>query len=630
MSLRVPSWSAAAAGALLVAACSSSSTQPPPNDGPPVYRATVPLDPEGVVQSTITVTHPLGSRLTVHAGTRITLVGVAGGAGVVAVGLSAAAGSPVTLPAGITPVSQVGVTVTAGGVARQAVFSPAAGVDPQASVTATAPASGVDLVIPADASDGALGLLFDVGSGRPVRIETAIPRPAAGAGALTSGSNAQVAAAVAGATLSFPLGGTTSAAAGTTAGSTSASAAPSGGYWTTFAIQDPGCLDVGGSQLCGPYRASMVTIVEESTAEILGVCTFGGANVVSTPSYPPGYSFSCERTQGASGETTALRISSSQVANVPLLKVNLVDPATGQPRWEIYARPTGGVHTPSGGELADPYSDRNLKFAVAKTFTFETKDRTKDYAWMRRHTVDPLVSAGYQAALKRFWTTSTGIAARVDVYDTLVGRVVMEDVLTGEGWKVRAADTKGNAGAYDYTERSYQGTFTAKMVMPIVNATVWEITGDVTFKKYEVPPYPDTGYDWYYPASGTATQTSYTVPGNVACYGEPPSFTDTFTLGLGTSYLWILTGSDPARYGGSGDTSTSAGIVASHPYKECCPMNELMGQPLCADKTLDVYANPWMRTGETDRTGAVDGVLGGTYQTQNGPSYEWSLAPVTQ
>jgi hypothetical protein len=431
--------------------------------------------------------------------------------------------------------------------------------------------------------------------------------------------------------MSFGIDHTGTYAAGASAPSSAPT--PSGAYWVSFTAPDPGCIQVGSVQVCGPSKVDRVEVIEYSTAEILGMCSFGDSDTATTGQIPPGYQFWCQRSQGASGGTT-ITVSSMQ-ANLPWIRAYWVRASDGLPMWETYYQPQGGLNGP-GGPYSDPYQHKEFQFAGYKKLTFTTTEDV-DYSYFKEYAFQPLVDAGYEATIGNFQASSPGFTGEVDVYDTLDGRVLMEEnVIKKKQWKVVTdpSSTTGNRGTYQYAS-GYQATTQASLtiggVYGIPQATVWKITGNITFKIDKSQTTQEMQV--FTPAPGsTITQTVYTVPDPTGlCYGVPASFTDTYPVEKGDGTLGIKAGSDPVQYNASASISAST-PVQTHAYQECCSYRT----PLCNDMTLaaDAQQHMWLLTGlgGAFSTGSPDGELKGTYDCTSGQTgcgtYQWDMVPL--
>lgn len=589
--------------------------------------AKVALDSTGTVQTTVSVSGPGGSTLTLYAGTRVVLIsnGIINPlpANLENVYLSLI-NSGETLPPlqnGVIQLIQLRIVLTIDNIEREASFWPASGAATEQGLKLLAVVANQNI------SNGTMGMLFDTVSGKAVKVaSSAVTMTGAGGAGSSSGSPASGAASGTGTgQMQFNMNHTGSYSVG--GSSPGAGSSPAGAFWSSFTIADPGCVPVGNVQVCGPSRVDRIEITEESTADILGMCSFGESNTASTGVIPPGYQFWCERIPGAGG-STEIRVSSMQ-ANFPIIHAYLVLVSDGLPMWETYTNASGGLNGPGGAVYPDPYQKKEFEFAGFKKLTFVTT-ANKDYNWMRQHALQPLRNAGYTANLHSFSSTSPGFIAEIGVYDTLDARVLIEDnVILKEPWKVRSGDTtKGNRGTYDYTPR-YRGTTKATATFPIMGYKVWEITGDVTFEKD--PNYSNEQYDVYTTSAGTITQTQYTVPVPNGCYGVPASFTNTYPIFKGDGYLSIVKNSDPVQYIVSASVSPNT-PVEPHNYQECCSFMN----PPCEDKIMQAneQEHEWLRsgTGQELKTGQSGGFLTGTYSfpPYGTPSYEWTLTPVDE
>jgi hypothetical protein len=593
--------------------------------------AKVTLDSAGTAQSTITVGGPGGSSLTLYAGTRIALIGIGGvietpaSLDNVTLSLVAPSGTLPTLPDGINALTSLRIRLTIDGTEQEAWFWPTS-----ADSTAEQGLKLVVVVSAADVKDGALGLLFDLASGSAVRV---------GSSALTALGETSPSA-----TVSFraPLASATSIPGSRqmqfnpnrtgsyqTGGSTPGSgSAPGGTFWSMFNVPDPGCATVGTIEVCGAKKVESVAINEESTADILADCVFGESNTATSGMIPPGYQFWCERIPKEDGSTD-IKISSPQ-ANLPIIRAAIVRASDDLSMFLTYHRATGGLHGPDGTVYSDPYQKKEFEFAGDKKLTFTTTaNKTMD--WMQQHALQPLLDAGYTAWQRSFQATNPGFIAEIMVGDTLDARVLMEeDVILKEPWKVRKGDaTRGNRGTYDYTPK-YKGTAKASMKFPDTSNLVYEISADVTFEKDSAL---STETMDVYTASGTITQTNYTVP-NPGCSGVPASFTDDpYPIAKGPyGDLWVKVGSNPIEYVASATLSAQTYPLKSHNYSMCCGSQ-------CSDEVLEPGAQEhmWLMTGlgGAFKTAESDGRLKGTFEhvQQVGTYvikaglYEWNFAP---
>lgn len=441
---------AAALVALSLAACSGEKSSAPAGPGGPAQGVRVMLDPQGHVTSTVTTAGPAGLRATLFQGTTVTQDGATGPqvpAGEVYLSVREST-SQVALPNGFVPVAKFRVVLTAGGAEREASFWPP---EPATSSLTGWADAGLLVEIPLDASVGAgtQGLLFDVtaGSALPVGSSTTFQSGSGGAGGATAARARAVAAAAAGAGMRFNPARTGSYT-GTTYTGTSGEAVPQGLYWVSYTMPDPGCLDVAGARLCGPVTVPIVNVTDESSGDQLAGCIFGASNVARGGGLTP---YWCERSFDAGTGATTFKIS-SQYGNLPVLGAK-VDSSDGVPMWNPYrVAPSGGLHTPEGAVLADPYEDRTLSFAGRKRLYFHM-GADKTWGWWKAHGPDPVAAAGYTVTHQSYQTVGGGgHLGHFDVVDTLDGRkVIEEDVLAPLGWTRRTGpgETWGNKGTYE-------------------------------------------------------------------------------------------------------------------------------------------------------------------------------------
>ena len=582
---------------------------------PPSAKVT--LDSEGVVQSPLTVAGPGGSTLTLYAGTRIALIGEDGAIETpastsnVTLSMVAPSGTLPTLPDGISALTSLRILLTIDGIEHAAWFWPA-----DAGGTVEQGLKLVVIVSAADVQDGALGLLFDVASGSAVRVGSSTLTSLGGATSMPGSQQMTFSPTRTG---SYQTGGSTPGSG----------SAPGGAFWSLFNVADPGCITVGGVEVCGAKKVESVEVTEESTAEILADCAFGEGNTATSGVIPPGYQFWCERIPKADGSTD-IKISSPQ-ANLPIIRAKVVRASDNLPMFWTNHTAMDGLHGPDGTVYSDPYQKKEFKFAGDKELTFITK-ADKKYDWMRQHAFQPLLNAGYTAWQRFFQATSPGFIVKINAVNTLDARVLIEEnVILKEPWTVRKGDeTRGNRGTYDYTPK-YKGTaratlYSAPLPVPSPPPIVkyWEISAEVTFAKDSAL---STETMDVYTASGTVTQTSYTVPdttGTGLYYGIPSSFTDSYPIAKDPyGDLWIKKDSNPIEYAGSATLSSAQYALPSHPYAMCTPAG-------CTDEILEPgeQEHMWLMTGEGGafQTVGTDGRLKGTFQS-NGGVYEWDFGP---
>ncbi len=304
--------------------------------------------------------------------------------------------------------------------------------------------------------------------------------------------------------------------------------------------------------------------------------------------------------------------------------------------WFNSYNPDGSVLHDAYGTESDPYQHTEFQFAGYKKLTFTTNEDL-DYNFFTEYALQPLRDAGYEANIGNFQANSPGFTGEVDVYDTLDGRVLMEqNVITKKKWKVVTGpnSTTGNRGTYRYSS-GYQATTKASLSIGgeygIPKATVWEITGSVTFKIDKSQTTQEMQV--FTPAPGSQiTQTVYTVPDPTGvCTGVPASFTDTYPVEKGDGILSIKAGSDPVQYNASASISASTPVQA-HAYQECCSWRK----PACQDMTLeaDAQQHMWLLTGlgGAFSTGSPNGELQGTYDCTSGQTgcgtYQWDMVPL--
>jgi len=622
----------------IVSATTSTATLP--------GNGIIALDAAGTVQSTVTVAGPGGSQLTLYAGTRIAIIGVDGDVQApaslsnVSLSLVSETGSLPSLPNGITALTQLRIVLTIDGIESSAWFWPT-------STDETA-VQGLKLAVVVDnqnVNDGTLGMLFAVDSGNAVHVGssdfTDVGGTVLSAAKSTRGAPLRTLTASGSLLTQFNPNRTGSYSVGGSTPGTGSASPPADAFWSSFTVADPGCLvdivDINGNQICGPSRVKDIVITEESTGDALASCNFGvfgEINIATSGQLPPGFQFWCEKSPGASGGTEEIKIYST-VANLPFIKASLVRASDGFPMWHnVNVWPTGGLHGPDGTIYADPYQQKDFKFAGRKVLTFTINTKMKyDYQFFNMHAIQPFQAAGYLAVNKGTTGASPGFIGKVDVVDTLDSRVLLEEnVIKKENiWIVRKDQnaTRGNRGTYDYTPK-YTGTAKATMYYPLfAGLKVWEASADVTFEKDPAISVPGLDFlDFYNTSTGTLTMTMYTYPDPTGmCYGVPASFTDTYPIFPGDGTLTLLRNSQPLQYRVYA-SMTSSTPVQVHYYQLCCSWRN----PACEDSTLDIskQVQEWLNAGDSDTPALSDGTLQGTYQdgTNYGPFYEWSLMPM--
>ncbi len=613
----------------------SSGSSGPSSDGSASNPSAVPagtlisLDDQGAVQSDVTVAGPDGSHLTLHAGTRIMLLAgdtmqTPTSQNNVRLSLVNGPGDPPILPAGITSLKYFRVVLTIDSIEYDASFWPAS-TD-----------KGSKLVVVVNSQDvppGTLGLLFDVSSGSAVRVgSSSLSEVSQGVAstAMISQKVIRAQAASGSSQMQFDVDKTGFYEAG--GASPGTGPAPAGAFWCEFNVPDPGCITVGSTEFCGEKKVESVEITEPSTGEILADCYFGENDAGASGTIPPGYQFWCQRTPKPDGSTD-IKISSMQ-ANLPIIRAKIVRASDNKPMFWTYHKAIGGLHTPDG-VLTDPYQKKEWQFAGYKKLMFTTKEEEGDYTFYLKYAVQPIKNAGYKAYARYFKATNPGFIGEVPVYDTLDGRVLIEDDVikkVEKKWRVvPGEDTQGNRGLYEYVGKTYEGTATAVLKWPnSPQFKVWEITANVVFEKDKKLSTKDMDV---YKATGTLTQTMY-LKNPTPCTYTPESFTDTHQIvGGEQGDLWIKAGSDPVEYLASA-TIDSRTPLKSYPYRECCPTGPL-GAMECTDKTLEPgeQEHMWLMTatGGSFKTAEPDGRLKDTFQFVNqginGAFHEWDFAP---
>ncbi len=215
--------------------------------------------------------------------------------------------------------------------------------------------------------------------------------------------------------------------------------APAGTYWTTFTLpKAPDCIN----DICMQSEIRRVSIIEESTTEILGDCEFQDSDFAESPSTRDEW-FWCERHLDTASGNTEIKISSKQ-ANLPILHVYYMSKSIAGIWFESLSHASDQVvHSPEGASYADPYQNSELKFAGFKQLMVDTK---KMGIKLAQEATQALVEAGYEATMRRY---DNGVG-EIAVYNTKDARVLMEEkILAKKGWKVRKSATRGNLGTYD-------------------------------------------------------------------------------------------------------------------------------------------------------------------------------------
>jgi hypothetical protein len=397
------------------------------------------LDADGIVQSTVTVSGPGGSTLTIFRGTKVAVIAAGqdpappAAGQIVELALTDARQASATLPVGVLPVAGFRVVLTVGGQEVEAQFWPTQPPPPQPSSGAVD--LGLKLVIElaqGTVDDGTRGFLWEVtSSGATVPVGTS---PVYGDPQMKFNPDSTGDMQVGKLPAPAPPG----------------SGVPAGLYWASYTVSVPSCLPVGQTQVCDPTFVDRVELVEASTQEIVALCWFQGSDVATSPG-PTGSEFWCQRSQ-LTGTDTQITVASPQ-ANLLTIHAWVLRQSDRLAFWDVYVPPSGGLNAPDGTVLADPYQDSKLKFAGFKDLTFTAKTQ-KNADFANQKALQPLLDAGYSARIRRFESTASGMVAEISVYDTLDARVLMEEqVITKNGWKVKTdpASTTGNRGTYEYT-----------------------------------------------------------------------------------------------------------------------------------------------------------------------------------
>jgi len=605
----------------------------------------VTLDSSGIVQSTITATGPNGSQLTLYAGTIVAVVGAGGdfllptSLNNIYLSLVDTTGTLPALPAGVTPLSQLRIVLTIDGAEANARFWPASNAGNarqglQLSTTATNQ----------NVFSGTLGLLFETSTGTAVRTGSSALTGMGTASPVPPASAASFAATAATSYSTYKMQFCPTSVGdyiigGSPPGGTGS--APSAGFWSEFTVPDLGCINLGITQICGAQKVERVGIIEESTAEFLGLCDFVAGDTASTGILPPGYQFWCKRSRNPDG-STGIRIYSQQ-ANLPVIKASIARESDGLPMWESYQKSLGGLHGPDGAVYADPYQSETFQFAGAKDFILTSTATTKDYLFVKKHSVQRLEQAGYTTSSFRYERTGTaGFIAKVSVTDTLDSRVLIEKNLTSGIWKVRnnGSDTQGNKGTYDYTPK-YKGTVTFADIDPALFTPNYLTTAEVTFVKgLNFSPFIDD----YDVSEGTIVHTINTLPYNPGgnCSATPNTFVSTYRIlpeatefspGF-AGWISIKTDVQPNLYMASGTINAQTGAYSGTPMRDlhytlCC-YNGVNTD--CTDEviTVSMQEENWMNIPNFAHEVLPDGTLKGTINNRVGylGYCDWNFTPV--
>lgn len=392
-----------------------------------------------------------------------------------------------------------------------------------------------------------------------------------------------------------------------------------GPFWCSFTVEEQGSIMIDQVEITGPFTVDRIEITERSTTQILGACVFTSSDSASTGVITPGYEFTAVRSPRSASGSTEIVVSSAQ-ANLPIIHAYLKT-ADGLPAWEVYnITATGGLHGSGGAVYTDPYTHKEFEFAGIKILTFTTKTN-KPIEFFTEHAKMPLEDAGYSVDFKSYAGGSTGATYVLDVNETLEARALIEEDVVLKQWKI--IEVNGNAGKYEY-RGGYTGTAKGSMIMPgFPDAKVWEITSEFTFEIDDALSTADITV--YTTTEGTITQTCYTVPNTIPgfLWGDPASFTDTYSIAKGDGHLMVYTTTDPVQY------KVSASISASTPLTDKPYTMYMTGMPP-SEEVLETGAQEhmWLYSGDAKQTAESDGTLRGTYTWQYGAnSYEWTITP---
>lgn len=219
-----------------------------------------------------------------------------------------------------------------------------------------------------------------------------------------------------------------------------------GVYWTEFTSIPDTTYTVGNQTFGGPLFAGLVSIGEPSTTELLAdLCFSDGVNCVTYTGPNDKVQYWVERTQSATGKTTALKVAST-AANIPYLSLNMYSAATGQIILFVHGlMPDGAiVHAPDGSVITKPYDDPGLKIGGAKELYFKVNNYSEG-----RKTTELFSGSGYSLFNLRY---NRGIYS-FDVTGTQDGRALIEDnILSKALWFPIKSQTNGNVGYYEYRD----------------------------------------------------------------------------------------------------------------------------------------------------------------------------------
>ena len=224
--------------------------------------------------------------------------------------------------------------------------------------------------------------------------------------------------------------------------STSATMPTSGVYWNTYSNIPDTSYNIGEVVFDGPYFAGYIHLTEPSTAEILAQGSFApDVNCITYKSQHDGVQYWMERVQEKNGSTSSIKIAST-AANIPWLTLHMHSVKSGRCYYSVYnLRPDGGVHTPEGTVLENPYEDPELKFGGDKALIFKGDfEQGRDIYYKVKE-------AGYQVFSYWFYNGLTEFS----VSYTSTGRAnIQENILKKENWFV--LETNGNKGTYEFRD----------------------------------------------------------------------------------------------------------------------------------------------------------------------------------
>ena len=428
----------------LFAFCSPDISKTSADPDSDIAGSPVALDESRVV-STVSVVGPDGEVLTIDSGTTILQLDLEGmyipipAEGELTLSLTSGNQDESILPSGSTPLALFTILAEVDGSSADLIFIPAdktfgspmpcTGANIEIDLSGLEIPDGTDIRFCKSSQSGTLTYIGSWFTNTPAMV---LAKRNSG---LSSGSNANVS----------PNGtGQYQFYYSPILNSTSAQMPSSGVYWTMFSSIPDTTYNVGKVVIGGPCFAGHVHVDEPSTGEILAEVSFPmDVNCVTYTSIKDGVKYWVERTQASDGSTTAIKVAST-AANIPVLRIQMYSVESGEMYYSVHnLPPDGGVHTPDGAVLTNPYEDSSLKFGGAKKLDFQAKF---DQGRKIRLKVE---EAGYETFSIRY---DNGIYS-IDVDNTSTGRAyIEEDVLNKENWFLVEGSGNGNAGVYEFND----------------------------------------------------------------------------------------------------------------------------------------------------------------------------------